>query len=155
MPSLGFGYGISSGSPVQVATFTKPDVTAVTAWSIGNSPVTLFTVTGTVLLTAFGVVTTAMTSTGGTGTLALGVVGNTGGIIAATTVNGTILNVAAQVWASTAGVAPLYPLPSTGAWFACDGNIVLTVATNSMTAGGMTVTCLWVPISAGANVVGN
>lgn len=155
MAGLGMGGGISFTLPYQLATFTKADVTVATAWTTGNSPVTLFTVSGTVLMTAFGVVSTSMTSTGATGTLALGVAGNTGVIIAATTVNGTILNVANQVWASTAGVAPGYSLPNTGGWFAVAGNIILTVATNSMSAGGMTLYCPWIPLSAGASVVGN
>lgn len=155
MGSLGGG-GLSIGSDVQVATYTKADVTAVTAWVTGNSPITVFTVTGTVLLTCFGVVTTALTSTGANGTLALGTADAAGAIIAATTVNGTILHTAGQIWTSTGGVQTIYALPASGAWFAVSGsNIVLTIATNSMTAGGMTLYCIWTPLSTGAGVVGN
>lgn len=138
----------------RVTTFTKADVTAVTAWTTGNSPLTIFTVTGDVLLTCWGAVTTAMTSTGANGTLALGFSGGTGDLIAATTVDGTILHTAKFIWASNAGAKLSYPLPGTSSWYAVSGsNVILTVATNSMSAGGMTIYCAWIPISAGATVV--
>lgn len=134
--------------------FTKADVTAGTAWTTGNSPVTVFTVTGDVLLTCWGAVTTAMTSTSNTGTLALGFSGGTGDLIAATTVDGTILHTAKFIWTSNAGAKLSYPLPGTSSWYAVSGsNVILTVATNSMSAGGMTIYCAWIPVSAGASVV--
>lgn len=138
----------------RVSIFSKPDVTVATAWTTGNSPVTIFTVTGTVLITCAGVVTTPLTSTGNTGTLALGVLGTTGGIIAATTVDATKLHTAGFVWADTSASAKIVALPATSSWFIVSGsNIILTVATNSMTAGGMDIYATWIPLSAGANVV--
>lgn len=155
MPGLG-SIGLSVGgvfSP-RLTQVTKADVTAATAWTTGNSPVTLFTVTGDVLFNCWGVVTTALTSTGGTGTLALGTADATGAVIAATTINSTILHVAKQIWTSTAGIQATYALPGTSGWFAISSsNIVLTIATNSMSAGGMNIFCLWIPVSAGATVV--
>lgn len=155
MSGLGGG-GLSVGSfgTPNLTTFAKADVTAATAWTTGNSPVTIFTVTGDVLINCWGVVTTAMTSTGANGTLALGTVGATGTIIAATTVDGTILHTAKFIWASTAGAAPIYALPATSGWFVVSStNVVLTIATNSMSAGGMTIYGIWIPISSGASVV--
>lgn len=153
MPISGVSISSDLGIPASVTTVSKADVTAATAWTTANSPVTLFTVTGDVLLNCWGVVTTAMTSTGGTGTLALGTADAAGAIIAATTINGTILNVAKQIWTSTGGVQSAYALPATSGWFAVSGtNIVLAIATNNMSAGGMRINCVWVPISAGATV---
>lgn len=154
MPIGGLSIASDLGFPASVTTFTKADVTAATAWTTANSPVTLFTVTGDVLLNCWGVVTTAMTSTGATGTLALGVADAAAALIAATTINGTILNVAKQIWTSTGGVQTAYALPGTSGWFAVSSsNIVLTIATNNMSAGGMRLNCIWIPISAGATVV--
>lgn len=134
--------------------FTKADVTAATAWTTANSPVTIFTVTGVVLLTCAGVVTTPLTSTGGTGTLALGVSGTTGGIIAATTVDGTKLHTTDFVWADTSASAKIVAMPSTSGWFiVSNSNVILTIATNNMSAGGMKIYCQWIPLSAGASVV--
>ncbi|HEX8106709.1 MAG TPA: hypothetical protein VF516_03225 [Kofleriaceae bacterium] len=144
----------SSVLNARVTIASKPDVTAATAWTTGNSPITIFTVTGTVLITCAGVVTTPLTSTGATGTLAIGVAGTTGGLIAATTVDGTKLHTAKFVWADTSASAAIVALPGTSGWFIVSGtNIILTVATNSMTAGGMDIYALWFPLSSGANVV--
>ena len=138
----------------RVTKFSKPDVTAGTAWTTANSPVTIFTVTGTVLITCAGAVTTLMTSTGNTGTLALGVSGTTGLFIAATTVNGTNLHAANQVWTGTTANVLGAALPGTSGWFIVSGsNVILTIATNNMTAGGMDLYGMWIPLSAGATVV--
>lgn len=138
----------------RVTVFTKADVTAATAWTTGNSPVTIFTVTGTVLITCFGVVTTGLTSTSNNGTLSLGVAGTVTTPIGTTTVDGTKLHTAGFVWADTNGNAKIVAMPGTSGWYAVSGsNIILTVATNSMTAGGMNIYALWIPVSSGATVV--
>ncbi len=139
----------------RVTALTKADVTAggATAWTTANTGLTLFTVTGDVLLNVWGAVTTPLTSTGANGTLAVGTAASTGGIIAATTVDGTKLHTAKYIWASTAGTPDILTLPNTSGWYAVSGtNIVLTIATNSMSAGGMTLYCIWMPISSGASV---
>ena len=70
------------------------------------------------------------------------------------TVDGTILHTAAFVWASTAGNTKALAVPSSGAPIAVgtSTNIILTVATNSMTAGGMIIYCMYIPLSSGASV---
>ncbi len=137
-----------------VTIFSKPDVTVATAWTTANSPVTIFTVTGAVLMACAGAVTTAMTSTGGTGTLALGVTGTIAGFIAATTVDGTKLHTAKQVWVDTTATQFMASLPGTSSWFIVSGtNVILTIATNNMASGGMDIYGMWYPLSAGATVV--
>lgn len=134
--------------------FTKADVTAATAWTTGNSPITIFTVTGDVIVNCWGAVTTALTSTGNTGTLSLGTAGAVTTLLGTTTVDGTKLHTVGFVWCDTTASSRVAALPGTSGWFAISGsNIILTVATNSMTAGGMNIYCQWVPISAGASVV--
>lgn len=135
----------------QYATLTKADVTAGTGWTTGNSPVTIFTVTGTVLMRCFGVVTTGLTSTGTNGTLSLGVSGNTAVLIPLTVADGTNF-ATGDVWTATT-TKKATALVSTGNWILVNSNVTLTVATNSMTAGGMTVYAQWVPVSSGATVV--
>lgn len=138
----------------RVTVFTKADVTAATAWTTGNSPITLFTVTGDVLINVGGVVTTALNSTGNTGTLAVGVSGLTGALIAATTVDGTKLHTAGFTWTDTNGNQRAFAMPGTTGWYLVSGsNIILSIATNSMTSGGMTLYAIWIPLSAGASVV--
>lgn len=138
----------------RVTKFSKPDVTVATAWTTANSPITIFTVTGVVLVTCSGVVTTPLTSTSSTGTLALGTSSGTGTLIAATTVNGTKLHTTNFVWADTTASSSIAALPGTSGWYIVAGsNIILTVATNSMTAGGMDIYAMWIPLSAGATVV--
>lgn len=135
-----------------VTIFSKPDVTAATAWNTGAIPI--FTVTGTVLMTCAGAVTTAMTSTGANGTIALGVTGSVAAFIAATTVDGTKLHVAKQIWVDTAGISYAVALPGTSSWYMVSGtNVILTVATNNMASGGMDIFAMWTPLSAGATVV--
>lgn len=138
----------------RVTIFSKPDVTAATAWTTANSPITIFTVTGTVLINCGGVVTTPLTSTGSTGTLALGVTGTTTTPISTTTVDGTKLHTAGFVWGDTTASSRIVAMPGTSGWYLVSGsNIILTVATNNMTAGGMDIYAIWFPLSSGANVV--
>src|SRR3990167_6367725 len=73
--------------------YAQPTIQSATptAWTTGNSPITLWTVTGTIrILNVYGKVgATAFTSTAGTGTLAIGIAASTGQFLAATTANGT------------------------------------------------------------------
>lgn len=136
--------------------FTKADVTAATAWTTANSPVTIFTVTGAILCRVYGVTTTALTSAGpGTGTLALGITGTTGLFIAATTANGSTNFILDGVWVDNAPTVKAKQLPSIiDTWVVLsNANVILTVATNNMTAGGMNLYCDWLPLTAGATVV--
>lgn len=136
----------------RIATYTKANLTAATAWTTGNSPQTLFTVTGNVLMQVYAVVTTGITSTGATGTLSVGVTGNTACLLPLTTMDGTNFPTGA-VWTDT---SPTLKAESLGDAYAAvlvaNTNVIVTIATNSVTAGGIIVYCRWVPISAGAMV---
>lgn len=139
----------------RVATYTKANLTAATAWTIGNSPQTLFTVTGQVLMQVMAVVTTGITSTGATGTLAVGVTGNTACLLPLTVMDGTNFPTGA-VWTDA---TPTLKAESLGDAYAAvlvaNTNVIVTIATNSVTAGGIIVYCRWIPISPGATVTGN
>jgi hypothetical protein len=121
----------------------------------GASPVTAFTVTGDVVARVWGTVQTSLASTSSTGTLAVGVTGNTAVFLAQTTADGTSL-VTGTVWidatATTKGKAfitgNLAFVPIAGS-----ANIIITVATNSMTSGALTLYCEYYPVSAGGKVV--
>lgn len=140
------------------ASLAKADVTNGTttvAWTTANSGLILFTVTGAVLARIYGVVTaTAFTSTGTTGTLAVGNAGNTQLFLPTTTANGTNL-VANTAWVDNAPTLLGKVLVAANlTWVALNGGtVILTIATNNMTAGGMTLYCDWIPVSAGATVV--
>lgn len=147
VPALLKGYNVT--------TYSQPTIQSATpvAWTTANSPITLWTVTGTVLCRVYGVVgATQFTSTVGTGTLAVGVAGNTGVFMAATTANGTTNFVANAEWMDTAPTVTA-KLQAQAQWVVCTGNIILTVATNNMTAGSVVMYCDWIPVTAGATVV--
>ena len=141
----------------RTATYAQPTLASATpvAWTTGNSPVTLFTVTGSVLARVYGVVgATQFTSTAGTGTLSVGVSGAVAAFIAATTANGTTNFVANAAWMdNTPSVTAKVLAAIPAAWVLLTGNVILTVATNSMTAGAVIMYCDWIPVSAGARVV--
>lgn len=107
---------------------------------------TLFTVTGDVLLNVFAVCTTDVT---GSGTGEVGVTGNTAALIAQTT--GTAID-AGEVWQNGT--------PTTGVGAAlgnakpvADGlDILLTIGTDTFTAGVVTFYCIYRPLSTGASV---
>ncbi len=131
------------------------DVSAgANSWTTGHSPITLFTVTGSVLARVVGVVgATPLTSTAGTGTAAIGVAGATGALIAATTANGTSNFVAGAVWVDTTPTVLAEAMPLNGGWFLVNSNIILTIATNSFTAGAITLYCQYIPLSTTGLVV--
>lgn len=136
--------------------FTKADVTAATAWTTANSGLTLFTVTGAVLCRIYGVTTTLLTSTSNTGTLAVGITGTTGLFIAATTANGSTNFIANSIWLDNAPTVKGKALPTLSNTLnvaLSNANVILTIATNNMTAGAMKLYCDWIPVSPGATVV--
>lgn len=141
---------VTSGGGL-LASHVKADVTAGTAWTTANSPVTIFTVTGDVLVQLFAVVTTNMTSTGATGTLEAGVLGSTASLLVQDAVDGTAFQ-AEDCWSLiTAADNPVAAIADE--WALVSSNITLTIATNNMATGGMTIYCRYIPISAGATVV--
>ncbi len=67
-------------TPYNTASLAKANVSAggASAWTTANSPLTLFTVTGSVLCRVFGIIgATSLTSTIDLGTLAVGVTAST------------------------------------------------------------------------------
>lgn len=127
---------------------------AGTDFTTGNSPVTLFTVTGDVRVQVFGVVQgTAFTSTSSDGTLEIGTADDINGIIDQTTANGSQL-AATDVWVDTTPTVDV-ELMASAAYFIIGGgaDIILTIDTNSMTAGTMHIYCLWFPLSSDGQVV--
>ncbi len=161
-----------NGNPTNVTqSVSKAIASASATLTTGNSPVTLFTVTGVVAMRTLATVGTGLTSTGSTGTLSVGVTGSVDVLLKAMTANGTKLPTGAM-WAggSTPGSAndgvnkaegygPGTPAAATAlgnqsGWVAVNNtNVICTIATNSMTAGAITFYCEWYPISSGATVV--
>lgn len=120
----------------------------LTGFDTGN----VFTITGEVLARAFGVVgATQLTSTSGTTTLSLGSGGIAQGIIANTTINGTTLFVPGAVWIDTSPNGVTDVLPAFSAYRST--SITMTRSVDDITAGSMTIYCIWRPLSAGASVV--
>ena len=104
---------------------------------------TLFTVTGNVLVTVFGVCDTTLTS-GGSNTIEVGVTGNTAALIAqsvgASLADGEIWVDATMTRVGVGAVPAMQVLN--------DGNdIILTIATATLTAGVVDFYCLWRPLS--------
>lgn len=121
----------------------------------GGSPVTLFTVTGDVMVRVWGVVGgTAVTSTGSNGTLQIGTTEDPNAIIGATTMDGSQFD-ATDVWVDTTPTEDCEAMTSSSGWFIIGGgaDIVCTVSTNSSDGGVLTMYCEWRPISSGATVV--
>lgn len=120
----------------------------------GDSPVTEFTVTGDVLVRAVGMVTTKIGSVSDTGTLSLGVSDSTAILIPAATADGTELD-AGDVWFDATSGTKAGPLPDDGSWVGIAGgsDIVMTIGTNNLNAGAVTVYVQWIPLSATGNVV--
>jgi hypothetical protein len=134
----------------------KKVITDASVLTTGASPYTLFNVDGDVVARVFGTVQTLLVSTSNNGTLAVGVTGNTGSFLAATTVDGTNFPTG-SVWAGDTS-----PTVKSEVFSACALNwapiaggadIIATIATNSLTAGALTLYCQYIPLSTSARVV--
>lgn len=145
MSSIG---GISGPSLVQTVTKTLTFTGGAGLGAIGNVP--LFTTTGAVhIASIYGYVTVSLG--GATATLALGVTGSTALFIGATTATGmTSTN---NIWMSTTPTAAGLALPAAAKDILITADIVGTVATAAITAGTLTVTVYYLPVSAGASLV--
>lgn len=107
---------------------------------------TVFTVTGDVLVSCFG---QCKTSIVGAGTMELGIVGNTAALIAQIA-NATTLDIGENWVDSTPETVSALP----GTFILNNGSdIILTIGTADLTAGVVDFTCLWRPISSGADLV--
>ena len=141
----------SVGHLGRLATYTAADMSS--DFDTGDSPVTIFTVTGDVLVQVFGVVQgTALTSASSTGTLAIGTAEDVDAIIDESTVNGTQF-AATDVWIDATPALDVEAMNLD--WFAVGGgaNIIVTIATNNITAGALEIYCLFRPLSSNGNVV--
>lgn len=106
---------------------------------------TLFTVTGDVLVRVFAVCSTDVT---GSGTGEVGVTGNTAAFIAQTT--GTAID-AGETWIDATPEVGTVAVPAT--FIITNGlDILLTIATDTFTAGVVTFYCLWRPLSSTGEV---
>ena len=133
----------------------KIEAACATNWTTAKSPVTLFTVTGDVLVRVFGTVQTGVTSTANTGTLEVGVAGNTAVLIAQTIAAGVATRLATGDVLTGVDSNKKALVAPAAEWTLIAGgaSIILTVATNNMSAGAVTVYCEWIPLSANGNVV--
>lgn len=133
---------------------TKQFATVGSQLTTGLSPVTIFTILGKIKAKIWGFIDTAITSTGGTGTLAVGVTGNTAAFIAATTADGTNFPTG-SVWAgdtSPTVKAEVFSATALNGAPVNNTNAIMTIATNSMTAGDMTMVAEWLPMNSSASL---
>ena len=109
---------------------------------------TLFTVTGNCLVTVFGVCDTTLTS-GGSNTIEVGVTGNTAALIAQS-VGASLAD--GEIWVDATmtrvgvGAVPAMQAINDGV------DIILTIATATLTAGVVDFYCLWRPLSSDGNI---
>ena len=114
-----------------------------------GNPLTLFTVTGDVIVRVFGVCTVDLV--GAAGTLEVGTTKSTAGILAQTT--GTDLD-ANELWHDASPDTDTEAATVAPAKFIVNGgDIIETVGTADITAGQVYYVCLWRPVSPGSTVV--
>lgn len=118
-----------------------------------DSPVTLFTVTGDCLVRMAASVDAAVTSTSSNGTLEVGVAGNTACLLVQDVADGTAFAIG-DSWTLTTG-ADANGAQLADEWVLVgDGvDIVLTIATNDMTAGDIDFYCHYLPLTSGSSIV--
>lgn len=114
-----------------------------------GTPLTLFKVTGDVLVRIFGVCTTDLA--GATGTVQVGVVGNTAALIALTTATDIDAD---KIWSDASPTLGVDTLASVlGPYIIVNGqDIIETVATADITSGNIYYICLWKALSPDGNV---
>ncbi len=151
--------GVASMSASQALSLpvitSKAFTAAGTSLTTALSPVSAFTVTGAVMLRIFGVTgATPLASTSNTGTLAVGISGSTTIYLGTTTADGTNFT-AGAVWIDTSPTLKSEAFVAANlVWhLVSSSTIIVTVATNNMTAGILTLYCEWRPVSSGATVV--
>ncbi len=123
----------------------------------GTGAVTLFTVTGSVIVRLWAVVGgTQLTSTSNDGTISIGTADSVAALLAAATINGSTNFIANSVWVDTTPATTCEAFAGANTNWAPVGNstnIISTVATHGMTAGVIAFYCQWIPASVGATVV--
>ena len=122
-------------------------------YGTGDSPVTLFTVTGDVICKVVAAVSTALTSDLSGGTLEVGVAGNTAILLAQATANGTSLAVGTS-WTDATPTQKGDVVSVTADVVIANGeNIILTIATSNITGGVINFYCVYTPLSTTGNIV--
>ena len=116
-----------------------------------SDPLTLFTITGDVVVRIFGVCTVDLVSAGG-GTVSVGVTGNTAGLIALTT--GTAID-ANELWNDSTPAAGTDTLANIlGPYLVVNGLAIAEyIGTADITAGNIYYICLWRPLTPGSKLV--
>ncbi len=107
---------------------------------------TLFTVTGSVLVNVWAECSVDVT---GSGTGEVGVAGNTAALIAQTT--GTAID-AGEVWQNNTPTVGIGAVLGNSKPITNGLDILLTIGTDTLTAGTVTFFCLWRPTSDNGNV---
>lgn len=140
------------GSPqTQLARKTSALDGAANNGQLAAPTITLFTVTGEVLIAALTATCTETHVSAGAGTLVLGVTGNTTFFIAATTATDIA---AGDYWIDATPTevnALAVPAGFKDIWLT--DNIIATVGTANITDGTIRYDCYWLPLSADGNVV--
>jgi hypothetical protein len=141
-------YGSAQGATErwswQIATKT---ITLSTADTTGGLTENLFTVTGEVEAQVFGFVDASVTATGAL-TLELGVTGNTAALIAITAKGELVLN---KFWTATTQAVGV--IATASAFLISAANILHVIRDSDATAGAITYSCIWRPVSADGLVV--
>lgn len=133
---------------------TKSTGSMASGYGTADSPVTIFTVTGDVLVRLVASVDVAVTSTSNTGTLAVGIAGNTAALLAQTTVDASDFAIG-DIWVDNDPATGIGLVPGSGSWYAIGNgaDIIVTIATNDMTAGDIDFHLLYIPLSSDGAVV--
>ena len=112
-----------------------------------------FTVTGDVLVKVVGVVGgTGITCTSGTTTISIGTTENAAEIIAATTIDNADF-AATDVWVDNNPGDDCETMDDNWVVIGGSADIVMTRSVDDLTAGVLTLYCLWRPLSTDGNVV--
>ena len=115
--------------------------------------ITVFTVTGDVLMKVGASVDVAVTSASNNGTLELGVAGNTAALLIQDVADSTAFAIGDSWTLITAANTNGAQMADEGLVIGNGVDVILTIATNAMTAGDIDFYALWQPLSAGASVV--
>lgn len=145
---------VNTSETYQQVTATPAAFTGGTAQTRGDidgalSPLTLFTVTGTVAMKLFGRITVDLA--GATAKLEVGTALSTAGLIAQTLCTDMDAN---EIWHDATPDASI-ELSSVLTEKIVNQNVIETPSVANITAGQVVYTCLWRPISPGATVSGS
>lgn len=111
--------------------------------------VTLFTVTGDVLVRVVGVVKVSVASAAGCNG-SVGIAGTTAGIIALTDIT---LMAANEIWFDNSPDAQIEAMTALREFIISNGNDIILTLSAQADSGQVAFYCIWTPLSAGATVV--